>query len=1732
MNLMDEARRRILLKRINDAYLCAKRCEADPSFMDRFKTWCDRLPEMVASFDEFHTKIISGYLEKGDDEAFLLQDEVRQMFDDTYADILEVKCKVFPDPPQPVVVVSGGNNSSSGVPVTDTNSQPHVKLPVLSLQTFDGDHKNWLGFRDLFDRMIHNNKKLSNVEKFSYLLSTLQGPALNLIKVFPLSDTHYEEAYRALLSRYENKRHLAFTSWEAILNAKLAANTASSLRQLLDIFSENLAILKTLDLPVKNWDFILFHTLLSKLHSSTRKEFEMTVASQDIPSFEVLKDFVTTYCQAWERSSSVNDTSPTVATTSKSNVGKRPAAFKSEKNPTTTLVANTPNNVCLYCSKEHYTGHCPDFQALTVYQRFDTARAKQWCMNCLRVNHTSRTCKSKSNCRTCGRRHHMLLHLPPRTPVEPQGTNPSSPPQPSSQASIPTTENAVNVLANTVVNDKTVLLSTAQVEVLDRWGNYQRIRVLLDSGSQANFLTEACANRLGLKKSRSAVPILGLSNSEVPDLGKVHCTVRPCGEPDRDLTFEAIVIPKVCSNMPSSKVDNKNWHMFNTINLADPNYHTPGPIDMLIGAELWPSILRPGSIPATGSSPMALNTAYGWVLLGSVPCESGGKLSAFLAITESKNAGLNAAIQRLWEIENIPGEYNSSPEDELCENIFSNTHTRNEQGRYVVDLPMKGDPPPFVDMRNIALRRFHGLEKRLEQKPTLKESYKDFMQDYLDSGHMSEVPPEDTHRPDAYFIPHHCVINENSPTTRLRVVFDASAKDKEGKSLNEFQLIGPKLQTDITAIIIRFRVHKTVFTADIRQMYRNILVNPKDRHLQRVLFRFDPSQPVTEYELNTVTYGVSSSPFLALRVIQQLAKDESENFPLAADCIKRGDIYVDDVVTGHNDIQVAHDLQKQFMGIMGSAGLELRKWACNEPSLLDHLPSEHCLSKSQTCDLDQDYYVKVLGLKWDPEADRFVYDVHPLKRGCSKRNILSELARIFDPCGFLAPLSFYAKCLVQKLWLQGVDWDEEPSPDIVISWKQYIDELPDLAKLSIPRHVTNSEVNTYQLHGFGDASEAGYGAVAYLRYELPDGTFRTHLLCAKSRVAPVKRVTLPRLELCAAVLVADLLCFLLDSLAPVLSIDKVFTWTDSLIALAWIQSPPHRWKTFIANRVSRIQRKLPNATWNYVDTKTNPADCVSRGLLPKQLVEHPLWFTGPSWLSKSQDCWPSVQQIPSQTLLLSEQEQKKFALVSNTASDDRFTDLLFRFSSLKKIQRTIVYVQRFIKAARKLPCNRGAITSTEMQEALTVLVLRTQHQCFANEFACIAKAKPLSKPMRKLSPFVDNKAILRVGGRLGNAPLNYDVKHPMILPCNHRLTNLIIQDVHETNLHPGLQTVQFLLNQRFWVLSARRAIRRCLHSCIRCFRTNPIPVQPVMANLPSTRVSGTKAFKIVGCDYAGPFNVILGKRRRGVRAQKVYLCLFVCHATKALHLEIANDLSSNAFIAALRRFIGRRGRCSHLFSDCGTNFVGAYRQLASLMKEAAETEYIAFSTHPPSGPHFSGLAEAGVKSVKAHLQRVVGSQLLTYEEFQTLIVQIEALLNSRPLCAVSNDPNDLSVLTPGHFLTLEPLTALPEASESHLNLHNRWQLLQKLHRDFWHRWHHDYLNTLMQKSKWTRNEGTISINDIVLIKEDNVKPLHWRFGRIINVHPGSDGVVRVATVRTESGVFKRPAVKLCPLPVH
>jgi hypothetical protein len=497
--------------------------------------------------------------------------------------------------------------------------------------------------------------------------------------------------------------------------------------------------------------------------------------------------------------------------------------------------------------------------------------------------------------------------------------------------------------------------------------------------------------------------------------------------------------------------------------------------------------------------------------------------------------------------------------------------------------------------------------------------------------------------------------------------------------------------------------------------------------------------------------------------------------------------------------------------------------------------------------------------------------------------------------------------------------------------------------------------------------------------------------------------------------------------------------------------------------------------------------------------------------------------------------------------------VLTKISSFHKLNRIIAYCLRWLHNHRKSKQGQlgdsGAIKIHELQRAKITIIQLVQKQAFADDLKILRQNKALPNKSRllTLSPFLSKNNLIRVGGRLRNASLKFDTKHPILLPNDHHVTKLIVEQTHIENLHSGAEGTLAALRQNYWIISPRSLIRQVIHRCNSCFRCNPKRVTQMMGDLPACRLESNRPFLISGVDYLGPI-LIKESTGRGKRNVKAYVSIFVCLVTKAVHLELVGNLTTESFLGALHRLIARRGHVRHLYSDNGSNFIGAANQETKKFKSFLKSSEFQsdvinklternteFHFIPARSPHMGGLWEINVKSVKNHIKRSIGLATPTFEEMYTLLTRIEAILNSRPLTPISNDPNDLEPLTPGHFLSPgESLTAVHEGdiTEIKTNRLSRWQLIERMRQLFWRRWTREYLSRLQARSKWRNPDTTPAVGSLVLIADDDLPPLRWNLARITELHLGKDGLPRVASLKTKNGATKRSVHKLCVLPLE
>ncbi|GFT55901.1 integrase catalytic domain-containing protein [Trichonephila clavipes] len=765
-------------------------------------------------------------------------------------------------------------------------------------------------------------------------------------------------------------------------------------------------------------------------------------------------------------------------------------------------------------------------------------------------------------------------------------------------------------------------------------------------------------------------------------------------------------------------------------------------------------------------------------------------------------------------------------------------------------MALNKDPSCLGNSKDIAIRRLSSLWKRLSRDSRYLSLYAVFFKEYEELGHLERVV-ETSEPPTHYYIPHHGVLLPEKLTTKLRIVFNGSSPTTTGISLNDILLKG-EVKEDVFETISRFRRHKFAFTTDIQKMYRQILINPDQQDLQRIIWKNGLDAEILTYRLKTVTYGLSNAPFLAIRTLQQLAKDEKSRFPLASETLLY-DTYMDDIVSGAPDLETAQQLQSQLKDALQSCGMNLHKWSSNSPELLNSSLSsdvEHSFST------DIDLSVKTLGISWKPFEDCFVFKVSvSAKHIYIKREVLSVIAKLYDPLGFLGPVIAKAKVFLQQLWQCKLDWDDVLPNSIANEWREFVTTLKCIEEVKINRFIMADNNVRIVLQGFADASEAAYGEVVYLQCFLHNGAAKVSILASKSRVAPIRVISIHRLELCACVLLAQLVKKICSPLR--LNISDIVLHTDSTIALAWLNTPANRLKTFVANRVAKVQELTEGFQWNKVPSVLNPADLVSRGLRPCDLPNLRLWWHGPQFLKKGKLSSEETSLSPVKECEYSKELKTgsssdiitSSVCVSTNCVSSILSTLLRKSNSYMKIVRIFSYVLRFSNNVnkRKLTLS-GPLSATDIDQAETKLIRMVQEQVFLAEIKSLQSKGVISpnSKLRNLNPFIDSDGLLRVGGRLSNSDLPYVNKHPAILPGNHNLTVQIIVHFHRKNLHTGASSL--------------------------------------------------------------------------------------LHYSKAIHIEIVSDLTSDAFIATLKRLFSRRGKCATLYSDNGKTFVGANKELKRFLK--------------------------------------------------------------------------------------------------------------------------------------------------------------------------------------------------------
>ena len=1543
-----------------------------------------------------------------------------------------------------------------------------LDMPKVEMSYFDGNCTDYLRFTKEFEYYVENRVKDPG-QRMLYLLHYCKGRAKAAIHecVILRPESAYARA-KVILQDLFGEIHV------------IARNRIEDMIRSLRPVAEDGEALSRLSIQLQNCLIALTEmNYLSDLNSVTTLERIVRILPIAVrrnwarladaknqegqePSFQDLCHFVSTEARVARSryghlvSEGFNRPNAQVSINRQGRQGSTSFAIQGERTPAL-------KRLCILCRSDHATASCQKFVGLDVRDRWSCVRRHRACFLCLEVGHRIDHCVSGIKCSKahCSGKHHPLLHVEPIVN------------QVAEQATC----------AATMHYGTAVMLGVIPVKVRAH-GKEIDTYAFLDNGSDVTLVTRDLLSSLGLEGTPSSMTLTTINGASQLQGNMCELEVASMDENEMIKLDRVFALPSLPVNAPSHSISQeaRRWPHLQELPFRELDDKR---VTMLIGCDVpeahWVLDQRLGS----RKQPYAIKTLLGWVLLGPLHGNTKRGTVNYARISEES---IKDDIRRLYEAEfrdTEENEHSFSIEDRKAIELVTQS-TVLEKGHYIIPLPWK-DPAKVTDNNYVvAINRLLSLKRRLSRDKNLLARYVDGINTMLKNGYALPVPPEQlaaNYRP-RWYLPHHPVMNPKKPD-KLRIVLDCAATFR-GYSLNDKLYQGPDTIAELVGVLLRFREKPIAVVADIADMFMQVKVPVGDRGALRFLWWKNGclDEEPQEFQMTAHPFGATSSPFCANFALRKTVEDFGCLYPETVRDIVRHNFYVDDCLACFEDVETASRFITDVSDLLSSAGFRLHEWIANRAEVLKSVTLKEPTPTSRLINGDTVKVERTLGLEWNSEIDCFVFPFKIPRKPVTRRGILSAVSSIFDPLGILSPLLLPAKLMLQSLCKQNMGWDQSLSSQNEEVWQNWIGAVERIAALRIPRCIGpsfDSENCTQQLHILCDASEVGYGAAAYVRVQSSDNKVYCNLLFAKARVAPLKAVTIPRLELVAAVLAIRLYEIIRRN--TTVKFKSVYFWTDSMTVLYYIRDTSTRFSTFVANRLATIHHYSDPKQWYHVPTRDNTADLASRGTLKLEQLQR--WLEGPRFLSKEEHQWPHAELccIP-ETIEL----KKQTAAVQGLVRPDCITNLLRRYSKWTLLVKSFAWilrwktflVERFRKTGKELEVT-GLLKLSEMRHATLEIIRSVQSEVYSNfdEIGTDRNYKGVNS-LRKLCPIVKD-GVLCVGGRLSYADISMANKHPAILPSKHIVTEILIQHYHAAEGHCGVHHVLASLRRSFWIVKGASTVKRVIGQCVECKRRSTLTCEQLMAPLPMARVQeGWYPFQFVGVDYFGPFFV---KRGRG--KEKRYGCLFTCLQIRAIHLEVAHSLTTESFIMSLLRFIARHGTPTDMYSDNGTNFVGANRELKELVngwnqKKINDTllsKEIQWHFQPPNASHRGGVWERMIRSVRAILQALCNEQNLNDESILTFMAEVERILNDRPLVPSTSDSRDNLALTPNHLLLVGRNISMETPSDTVQVYNSGWRQAMHLAALFWRRWKREYLPVLQTRQKWTTKSKNLSPGD-------------------------------------------------------
>lgn len=1676
--------------------------------------------------------------------------------------------------------------------VQSNTSVVRPKLPDIQLPIFSGDLTEYESFMDQFQAQIGGRVDLEPVTKLQYLKSQVKGRPFDLIKGYTSASANYQCALDTLKDTYGDDDKIKHCLLHKILNLESPKHNRCELENFrIALFNLTKSLSNKHNYDCCEW--IISSIFQHKLSTTTIRQlylkYEVNFFTLDQLN-EGLRDLISHMeIENPQKKGSKQDTTSSVA--------------EYKEKPIGTYYSTEANKIvdykCRFCRALHKEAQCTKYPS--GYDRLQRLKELKLCTRCMGT-HDTRACAVKLQaCRRCNKGlHHTSLcrsfDVKPSTGTTPKKNNVTTPedrPQTNPGSQQTTSVRHVNP---TTTQSTGVALATAPA-ILENKRENRVVRLFFDNGSQKTLILRKVVQETGLTITTTKnITLKGfMATPKAQDYQIVRPVIR-MGNRRKKIT--AVVVDELPDDITARGLSAAVKKLTTQgIKLADPNVNSDRvePVDLLIGGDFYYDFIYPQVIMHEGIH--LLQSPSGCIIQGKIP-ETGTPEQDDITVVSSESVFVlkithqeepimtdtlteEPEVHKLWDLDSIGIDASQPlPEERKSYQVYLDT-VNYDSGQYWVNLPWKINSPELPNNYGRALGQMYSLVTDLVRKDKV-DTYDNIIKEQLELGFIEEVhrakPSEQSH-----YLPHHAV-SKDSETTPIRIVFNCSSKaNSQTPSLNDCLMTGPSLTKKLYDVLLNFRTNKHAFTADISKAFLRIGLKEEDRDYTRFLWPSNPKDPnsaLKTYRFKSVLFGATSSPFLLQATIDYHLKHSTS--PIKE--ILSSNFYVDNFQGSVNDEHTLMNIYQESNKELQLANMPLRQWNTNNTHLKDRI-------KTDFPGQDMQQKTSVLGLQWDTQDDTLT--VKPIKgrssheKSLTKRILLANISKIFDPLGIFSPITIKGKLLMQESWCMKVGWDDALPVHYVEQWKKLEDEYRQLAEMKVER-VTADESEASELHVFCDASGKAYGACAYLVT-----TTKSTLLTSKARVAPIKTRTIPQLELTSLLIGTRLALHVLQTLHH-LTITNVYVWSDNEAALQWVKKDSSK-LPYVKNRVTEINELQNNFIFMHVNTKSNPADYLSRGVKLNQLDS--LWFRGPEWL-RDHNQWPTQKTYVVSSVIEPQVEPK----ISTTQVEPLIDHT--KYSSLRKLLRVTSNVFKFVNiilmkmnSSRRLKhdcatrywvkhvqrevykdelgllqhlsinnsdSDHGSESSKGTLGSMTLSTnsntdfessKKTLGVGLTQQTKSSTKILKSNKLVHDLGLFLDEKEIIRCGGRLHHSSLSYATKYPVLLPKEHTFTQLVIREAHITTLHGGVADTLINIRENYWIPKARQQIKKIVGKCTTCRRYDARRIKyPGPPPIPEERIRQARPFQVVGVDYTGAIYLRKPKEPEESDPAKVYICLFTCATTRAVHLELATDMTTNTFIRAFRRFVGRRSCPRIIISDNGSNFRATESFFKSFFQHPDVQQYFddrhcKWKFIPPKAPWQGGFYERMVGTVKRCLRKVLHNKCINEDELRTVLTEIEARINNRPLTYIHENIDEPEALTPNHLLQGDLIKPIPPVMDkesmndpdflckldkpSAKDLTARFNYINKLLKSWNKTWHNDYLTSLREYHYGvSRNHTTPKLKqgDIVLIDCDTPRAT-WPIGIITSLLPDKNGVLRIVKILCKGKESLRTIDKLVPLEV-